>query len=49
MQTQACTDFKACRLIDGAGHWVQQEQAQACQQHLLNFVKEHAPVLPALG
>ena len=49
MQTDACTKFQACHLIDGAGHWVQQEQPEACQQHLLNFVKQHAPVLPGLG
>jgi len=49
MQTSACTNFKACHLIDGAGHWVQQEQPKACLRHLLNFVKEHAPVQPGLG
>ncbi len=47
MQTKACTNFQACHLIDNAGHWVQQEQSSACQQHLLDFVKEHAPVLAA--
>src|SRR5882672_6674299 len=29
MQKTACTRMQACHLIDGAGHWVQQEQPQA--------------------
>lgn len=49
MQTVACTNFQACHLIEGAGHWVQQEQPETCQRLLLNFVREHAPVLPGLG
>lgn len=49
MQTSACSHFKACHLIDGAGHWVQQEQPETCLRHLLNFVKEHAPVVSGLG
>lgn len=45
MQTEACTNFQACRLIEGAGHWVQQEQPFLCQRHLLDFISEHAPAL----
>jgi pimeloyl-ACP methyl ester carboxylesterase len=30
-------------LIDGAGHWVQQEQPQEASRLLLAFLKEHAP------
>ena len=26
MQTKACTNMIGCHLVDGAGHWVQQEQ-----------------------
>ena len=29
-------------LVDGAGHWVQQEQPEAVVEHLLNFFKETA-------
>ena len=28
MQQTACTRMLGCHLIDGAGHWVQQEQPQ---------------------
>lgn len=39
MQTDICTKFEACHLIEGAGHWVQQEQPEVCLQHLLDFLK----------
>jgi pimeloyl-ACP methyl ester carboxylesterase len=38
MQQVACTDMRACRLIDGAGHWVQQEQPEATTAALLEFL-----------
>ena len=38
MQTKACADFRGCHLIEGAGHWVQQEQPQAVAEHLLAFL-----------
>jgi pimeloyl-ACP methyl ester carboxylesterase len=28
MQTSACTNMRGCHLLDGAGHWVQQEQPE---------------------
>ena len=28
MQTSACTDMRGVHLLDGAGHWVQQEQPE---------------------
>ena len=28
MQTSACTNMIGCHLVDGAGHWVQQEQPE---------------------
>jgi pimeloyl-ACP methyl ester carboxylesterase len=37
MQERACTDMRAVHLIDGAGHWVQQEQPEAVNQLLINF------------
>ena len=38
MQATACTDMRACHLIPGAGHWVQQEQPAAVIGHLLDFL-----------
>ncbi len=38
MQESACTDMRGCHLIDGAGHWVQQEQPQAVGEFLLEFL-----------
>jgi pimeloyl-ACP methyl ester carboxylesterase len=45
MQTTACTRMLGCHLVDGAGHWVQQEQPEQVSQWLLQFsekAKEHA-------
>jgi pimeloyl-ACP methyl ester carboxylesterase len=39
MQTQACSNMRLCELIDGAGHWVQQEQPEAVSRLLLTFLK----------
>ena len=38
MQTQACTRMLACHLVDGAGHWVQQEQPEITTKLLLEFL-----------
>lgn len=38
MQEKAMTDMRACHLIEGAGHWVQQEQPEATIRHLLAFL-----------
>jgi pimeloyl-ACP methyl ester carboxylesterase len=38
METEACTRFRAAHLIDGAGHWVQQEQPEAVSRLLLEFM-----------
>jgi len=40
MQTQACTDFRGCHLVEGAGHWVQQEQPNKVVQHLVPFITQ---------
>jgi len=38
MQETACSDFRDCHLIDGAGHWIQQEQPEAVVEKLLAFL-----------
>ena len=38
MQESACTDMREVHLLDGAGYWVQQEQAEATSQLLLEFL-----------
>ena len=40
MQTTACTRMLGCHLIDGAGHWVQQEQPEEVSRLLLRFFKQ---------
>jgi pimeloyl-ACP methyl ester carboxylesterase len=39
MQTSACTEMRGCHLIEGAGHWVQQEQPDQVSRLLLQFLK----------
>lgn len=39
MQARGCTDMRDCRLIPGAGHWVQQEQPAAVLGTLLPFIQ----------
>jgi pimeloyl-ACP methyl ester carboxylesterase len=39
MQDTACTRFAGCHLLEGAGHWVQQEQAARVSELLLDFLK----------
>jgi pimeloyl-ACP methyl ester carboxylesterase len=34
----ACTNLRICQILPDAGHWVQQEQAEAVNQLLLKFV-----------
>lgn len=38
MQRETCTDMKECHLVEGAGHWVQQEQPEAVSRYLLAFL-----------
>ena len=40
LQTAACTDLKDVHLLDGAGHWVQQEQPEAVSQVVLDFLQQ---------
>jgi pimeloyl-ACP methyl ester carboxylesterase len=39
MQAFACTRMQGCHLIDGAGHWAQQEQPEAVSSLLIDFVR----------
>ncbi|MEK7437220.1 MAG: alpha/beta fold hydrolase [Pseudomonadota bacterium] len=43
MQNVACTQMLGCHLLDGAGHWVQQEQAQEVSRLLLQFLRQAGP------
>ena len=38
LETHVCSDYRGTRLIDGAGHWVQQEQPDAVIAEILSFV-----------
>ncbi|WP_218511168.1 alpha/beta fold hydrolase [Variovorax sp. dw_308] len=40
MQRRACTDLRAVHLVNGAGHWVQQEQPEAVNQRLGEFLAQ---------
>ena len=39
MQQSACTRMLGCHLIDGAGHWVQQEQPARVSELLIEFLQ----------
>jgi pimeloyl-ACP methyl ester carboxylesterase len=39
MQQRACTRMLGCHLIDGAGHWVQQEQPARVSELLIEFLR----------
>jgi pimeloyl-ACP methyl ester carboxylesterase len=39
MQRTACTQFLGSHLVDGAGHWVQQEQPQKVCEILVGFLR----------
>lgn len=43
----ACTRFDGIELLDGAGHWVQQEQAPRTAERILAFLKQH-PFSPTI-
>lgn len=40
MQGSACTRMRAAHLLEGAGHWVQQEQPQAVSELVVDFLRE---------
>jgi pimeloyl-ACP methyl ester carboxylesterase len=40
MQESACTQMRGCHLLDGAGHWVQQEQPERVSELLIEFLNQ---------
>ena len=44
MQRAACTNMLGCHLLEGAGHWVQQEQPEAVLERLLPFLQQKVRV-----
>jgi pimeloyl-ACP methyl ester carboxylesterase len=38
---RACTKFDGVELVEGAGHWVQQEKAAQVAERLVTFVRAH--------
>ena len=42
MRTTACSHMVSFNLIDGAGHWVQQEQPEQVSKLLVGFLREYA-------
>ena len=38
MQSTACTRMQGCHLVEGAGHWVQQEQPREVSRLVLDFL-----------
>jgi pimeloyl-ACP methyl ester carboxylesterase len=40
MQESACTRMLGCHLLDGAGHWVQQERPERVSELLIEFLRE---------
>jgi len=43
MRTSACTRMVGFHLVDGAGHWVQQEQPEQVSTLLVQFLRDQAP------
>jgi len=41
MQISACTHMQGCHVLDGAGHWVQQEQPEQVSTLLTQFLRRH--------
>ena len=42
MQKAACTRMAGVHFVDGAGHWVQQEQPEPVSRLLVDFLQAHA-------
>ena len=40
MQDTACTDMRGVHIVEGAGHWVQQEQPQITAKLILEFLNQ---------
>jgi pimeloyl-ACP methyl ester carboxylesterase len=43
MRSSACTRMAGFHLLDGAGHWVQQEQPEQVSMLLLQFLRDQGP------
>jgi pimeloyl-ACP methyl ester carboxylesterase len=43
MQRDVCTDFRGVHLVEGAGHWLQQEQPERVAALLLDFLSTIPP------
>jgi pimeloyl-ACP methyl ester carboxylesterase len=43
MQKSACTRMVGVQFVDGAGHWVQQEQPERVSALVVEFLQRHAP------
>ena len=43
MRSSACSDMRGVHLLDGAGHWVQQEQPDAVNALLTGFLRSVTP------
>jgi pimeloyl-ACP methyl ester carboxylesterase len=43
MRLLVCRNFRAAHLIEGAGHWVQQEQPGTVASRILRFLRQDAP------
>jgi pimeloyl-ACP methyl ester carboxylesterase len=41
MQEKAFSQMQGVHLVDGAGHWVQQEQADKVAARLIEFAQKH--------
>lgn len=44
MQAAACTQMLGCHLVEGAGHWVQQEQPEQVSMLLIDFLQRQAQI-----
>jgi pimeloyl-ACP methyl ester carboxylesterase len=47
MQSRTCSRMLGCHLVEGAGHWAQQEQPERVTRLLLDFLKQTAGRAPA--
>jgi pimeloyl-ACP methyl ester carboxylesterase len=46
MRDHACTQMVGFHLVEGAGHWVQQEQHEQVSKLLLDFLQDQPPTRP---
>ena len=42
LEKTVTTKYQGTHLVDGAGHWVQQEQPEALSRLLIEFLKKNA-------